>query len=326
MTPAGAQPAAVILAAGEGTRMRSELPKVVHEVAGRPMVQHVARAARSGGCERIVVVVGHGADAVREALAGEEGLTFVVQERRLGTGHALGAAAEALRDHDGPVFALNGDGPMIRGDSLRTMAERQAQGPGMTMMTLRVADPTGLGRVVRDADGAVGAIVEEKDAAAEERAIDEVVPGVYLFDRSVWERIGRLGTENAQGEIYITDLPASYLADGLPVRTHRAPDASEGLAANDRVQLARLEREMRDRIRTSLMHGGVTMLSPETTFVSDDVEVGRDVILEPFVILRCATTVGAGASIGAGCYLTGCRVAAGARVPPYTVASHRSLE
>lgn len=321
----GAGPAAVILAAGEGTRMRSALPKVLHEVAGRPMVGHVVRAARAGGCARIVVVIGHGADAVREALSAEEGVEFAVQDRQLGTGHALRSAEGALAGHDGPVFALNGDGPMITGASLRAMTERQGGGSGMTMMTLRVADPTGLGRVVRDADANIRAIVEEKDADAEQRAIDEIVPGVFLFDASVWERLGRLGSDNVQGEVYITDLPAVYLADGLPVRGFEAADVREGLAANDRVQLAGLERAFRDRIRTGLMREGVTLISPETAFVDDDVEVDRDVVLEPFVVLKDGTVVGAGARLGAGCYLVRCRVEPGARVPPHTVAHDRTL-
>lgn len=317
--------AAVILAAGEGSRMRSSLPKVVHEVAGRPMVQHVVRAARAGGCARIVVVIGHGADAVRNALAAEDGVEFVVQERQLGTGHALGTAADALRDFGGAVFALNGDGPMIRGGSLHAMRRRQGDGPGMTLMTVRVPDPYGLGRVVRGADGAVRAIVEEKDAGDEERAIDEIVPGVYLFDPSVWERIGRLSTANAQGEIYITDLPATYLADGEPVRAFEVADASEALAANDRVQLAGLDRAFRDRIRATLMHGGVTLVAPDTIFVDDDVEVGEDVVLEPFVVLTAGTRVGVRARIGAASHLTRCSVAPGALVPPHTVAADRTL-
>lgn len=326
-----AAPAAVILAAGQGTRMRSSLPKVVHQVAGRPMIAHVVRAAREAGADPIVVVVGHGADAVREALRGAP-VRFARQAEQLGTGHALACARAALEGHDGPTFVLNGDGPLLRAETLRTMASVhgvgagvQAKGPGMTVATVRVDDPRGLGRIVRSAAGDLTEIVEEADADDATRAIDEVNPGVYLVDGRVWDHLARLGTDNAQNETYVTDLPARYLASGRAVRTVEMTDPDEALAANDRIQLARLERVARLRIARRWMAEGVTMLAPESTFLDDDVVLARDVVLEPFVMLLHGTTVGEGARIGAGAHLARCVVAPGAEVAPHVVARDARL-
>ncbi|MDZ7707383.1 MAG: NTP transferase domain-containing protein [Trueperaceae bacterium] len=327
-----ASPAAVILAAGQGTRMRSSLPKVVHQVAGRPMIAHVVRTAREAGADPIVVVVGHGADAVREAL-GDAPVRFARQAEQLGTGHALACARSALRDHDGPLFVLNGDGPLLRPATLRAMASVHGVGaevredrPGMTLATVRVDDPRGLGRIVRDAGGALTEIVEEADADEATRAIHEVNPGVYLVDAGVWEHLGRLGTDNAQNETYVTDLPARYLASGQGVRTVEMTDPDEALAANDRTQLARLERVARMRIARRWMDEGVTMLAPASTFLDDDVVLARDVVLEPFVMLLNGTTVGEGARIGAGAHLTSCVVAPGAAVAANVVARDARFE
>ncbi|MEX2502340.1 MAG: sugar phosphate nucleotidyltransferase [Trueperaceae bacterium] len=322
-----AAPAAVVLAAGLGKRMRSRLPKVVHEVAGRPMVAHVVRAARAAAVERLVVVVGHGAEAVRTALTHDlpgVPIRFAHQATPLGTGHALACARDALSDHGGSVFVLNGDGPLLRAPTLTALAQRhaggEAAGRGATLLTTVANEPTGLGRIVRDGDGRFARIVEEKDANEADRAIVETNPGVYLFDASVWERAAALRADNAQGELYVTDLPASYLRDGLPVRTVASDDPDETLAANDRIQLATLERVMRLRIARAHMADGVTMLAPEATFVDDDVRIGRDAVIEPFVMLKRGTIVGEGARVGVGAVLSDCEVAPGAQVPPHTVA------
>jgi bifunctional UDP-N-acetylglucosamine pyrophosphorylase/glucosamine-1-phosphate N-acetyltransferase len=317
-------PAAVILAAGQGTRMRSALPKVAHPVAGRAMVAHVVRAARAAGADRIVVVVGHGADAVTGALSGET-VTFALQDRQLGTGHALACAREALAGHEGPIFVLNGDGPLLRPPTLVALAERRtAEAPdGMALATVVVDDPSGLGRIVRDASGALAAIVEEADADAATRAVREVNPGIYLVGPDVWGYLGELRADNAQGEVYVTDLPLRYLAAGRPVATWQVADPEEVMAANDRVQLARLEAIARRRIAERWMRAGVTLEQPESAWIDDDVDLARDVAIEPFVLLRAGTRVGEGARIGAGCVLDGCEVAPGARVPPHTVARGR---
>lgn len=331
-----AAPAAVILAAGQGTRMRSSLPKVVHRVAGRPMIAHVVRTARAAGADPIVVVVGHGAEAVREAVREAQRdvpVRFARQAEQLGTGHALACAREALDGHDGPTFVLNGDGPLLRPDTLRTMAsvhgvdaEATGERPGMTLATVRVDDPRGLGRIVRNAAGELTGIVEEADADDATRAIHEVNPGVYLVDGRVWDHLARLGTDNAQNETYVTDLPSRYLASGRLVRTVEMTDADEALAANDRRQLARLERVARMRIARRWMDEGVTMLAPESTFLDDDVVLERDVVLQPFVMLLSGTTVGEGARIGAGAHLTACTVGPGAEVAPHVVAREARFE
>jgi len=306
--------------------MRSRLPKVAHEVAGRPMVAHVVRAARAAGAEPVVVVVGHGADAVRAALEGAP-VRFAVQEEQRGTGHALACAAPALAEHAGPVYVLNGDGPLLRAATLTRMAEAHAAPPaggrGMTLVTARTEDPTGLGRIVRGSGGDLTRIVEEADADAATRAIREVNAGVYLLDASVWTRLAHLGSDNAQGEAYLTDLPGAYLADGAPVRTVAPDDPDDVLAANDREQLAHLERVARRRIASRWMREGVTLRSPETTVLDDDVELARDVVVEPFVLLRSGTRVGEAARIGAGAVLDACTVAGGAEVPPHTIARDR---
>lgn len=319
-------PAAVILAAGQGTRMRSDLPKVAHPVAGRAMVAHVVRAARAAGADPIVVVVGHGADAVQEALA-EEPVRFAVQNEQLGTGHALACAREALAGHDGPIFVLNGDGPLLRAETLEALAQRAAADApnGMALATVRVDDPTGLGRIVRGEDGSLRAIVEEADADESTRALRETNPGIYLVGPDVWRFLTRLGNDNAQGEIYVTDLPAAYLAAGRPVATETVGDVEETLAANDRVQLAALERIARRRIAERWMRAGVTLQDPASAWIDDDVTLGRDVTVEPFVVLAHGTRVGDGARIGAFSHLNGCEVAAGADVPPRTTARDARL-
>jgi len=317
--------AAVILAAGQGTRMRSSQPKVVHQVAGRPMVQQVVRTVRAAGADPIVVVVGYGADAVRSALAGE-GVHFALQSEQLGTGHALSCARGSLANRSGWLLVLNGDGPLVRASTLQRLIAVHGQGPpglegrGMTLATARVAEPRGLGRIVRNSAGRFEAIVEDVDADDATRRLHEINPGVYLLDDEVWSRLDQLGNANMSGERYITDLPAAYLAGGLPVRTVEMSDPDEALAANDRVELARLERIARARIAERWMRAGVTLRSPETTWIDDDVVLGRDVVIEPLVILRRGTQVGEGAHIGAAAHLTDCRVAAGAVVAPHRVA------
>ena len=306
--------------------MRSALPKVAHPVAGRAMVAHVVRAVRAAGADRIVVVVGHGADAVRDALTGEP-VAFALQAEQLGTGHALACARAALADHHGPIFVLNGDGPLLRPATLAALADRRAaEAPdGMALATVVVDDPSGLGRIVRDAGGALAAIVEEADADAATRALREVNPGVYLVGSDVWGYLGELRADNAQGEVYVTDLPLRYLAAGRPVVTEEVADAEEVLGANDRVQLARLEAIARRRIVERWMRAGVTIEQPESAWIDDDVELARDVTIEPFVVLRAGTRVGEGARIGAFAHLSGCRVAAGTQVPPRTSADRADL-
>lgn len=307
----------VVLAAGFGSRMKSDLPKVLHPLAGRPMLEHVLRAVRSLQPQRIVVVVGHGGQLVEETVAAPD-VEFVVQAEQLGTAHAFLQAAAALEPLDGPVLVLSGDGALLTPDTLAALASEQGRHDGMTLLTCRVPDPAGLGRVVRDAAGLVQRIVEEKDATPAERDLDEVVVGSYVFDRSGFQLARQLDNDNAAAEFYITDLIDSYLRAGLQVRTSATPLA-EYLGVNDRAQLAEAERTLRQRINRRWLLAGVTMQDPETTFIDDTVELVRDVTLAPGVILRGNCRVESGAYIGAFSVLTDAEVLADEEVPPHSV-------
>ncbi len=322
-----ARPAVIVLAAGQGTRMRSRWPKVLHEAAGRPLLEHVLRAARELDPETIAVVVGHGADEVRRRFA-DAGVTFVDQPRQRGTGDAVACCAATLAAHPGPFVVLSGDGPLVTPASLRRAlaAHAAAGGEGMTLVTYEVEDPTGLGRVVRGPDGRVRAIVEERDADAATRALREVNPGTYVFDRRLWALLGELDDDNAAGEVYLTDLVAAYASAGLPLRAERSDDETRLLVGvNDRAQLALADRLLRDRLRRHWLAAGVTMVDPASVYVDDTVELATDVTLEPGVVLAGATRVGQGATVGAYAHLTDCTVGAGARVGPHTVASGRGF-
>ena len=299
--------------------MRSDLPKVLHEAAGLPLLEHVLRAVRPLGPERTVVVVGHGAARVRERFAGG-GAVFVAQERQLGTGHALLQARDALATHEGPVLVVNGDGPLLASDTLRRLLAAPGDDHGMALVTCELADPTGYGRILRGPGGAIEGIVEEKDATPGQRGIREINPGTYLFLEDVFARAERLGNDNASGEYYLTDLVDVYLADGRGVAGAACADPREALGVNTRAQLAEAAAALRERVRTRWLASGVTMEDPSTTYLDPDVEMAPDVVLEPGVFLRGSTRVGAGASIGAYACLVDCVVAPGARVPPHAMA------
>ena len=319
--------AVVILAAGQGTRMKSELPKCAHQAAGRSLLGHVLKAAEPVKPTHTVVIVGEGAEQVKAQVKDEQ-VTFATQDfsTGYGTGHALMQAQDALADFEGTVMVLNGDGPLLKTETLARLAEAQGERRGMTLITCKVADPTGMGRIVRDDDGSVTQIVEEKDATPEQKGFNEVNPGIYIFDSTVFEKGQQLSSDNAAGEYYITDLPALYLQAGDEVRTVLVEDETEVLGVNDRNHLARVEKILRDRVREHWLSEGVTMTSPEMTFIDDTVELESDVTLEPGVVLKGKTQVGTGSSIGAYAYLTDCNVSAGAEVAPHTVAKGETLK
>ena len=290
----------VILAAGQGTRMRSALPKVLHPVAGKSMLGHVIDTARQLQPHSIHVVIGHGAEAVRELLAAPD-LNFVLQAEQLGTGHAVAQALPALSGER--VLILYGDVPLIAAETLqRLLALVSDQQLGL--LTVQLADPTGYGRIVRGADGQVEAIVEHKDANAEQRAICEgntgilAVPGKRLAD---W--LGRLSNSNAQGEYYLTDVIAMAVADGLAVATEQASDEMEVLGANDRIQLSQLERHYQYRAGRRLMAQGVTLIDPARFDLRGEVTVGRDVLIDINVILEGQVVIEDGVHIGPNCVI-----------------------
>ena len=290
----------VILAAGQGTRMRSALPKVLHPVAGKSMLGHVIDTARQLQPHSIQVVIGHGAEAVRERLAAPD-LNFVLQAEQLGTGHAVAQALPALSAER--VLILYGDVPLIAAETLqRLLALVSDQQLGL--LTVQLADPTGYGRIVRGADGQVEAIVEHKDANAAQRAISEgntgilAVPGKRLAD---W--LGRLSNSNAQGEYYLTDVIAMAVADGLVVATEQASDEMEVLGANDRIQLSQLERHYQYRAGRHLMAQGVTLIDPARFDLRGEVTVGRDVLIDINVILEGQVVIEDGVHIGPNCVI-----------------------
>ncbi|WPC05158.1 bifunctional UDP-N-acetylglucosamine diphosphorylase/glucosamine-1-phosphate N-acetyltransferase GlmU [Pseudomonas benzenivorans] len=290
----------VILAAGQGTRMRSALPKVLHPVAGKSMLGHVIDTARQLKPQGIHVVIGHGAEMVRERLAADD-LNFVLQREQLGTGHAVAQALPALSAER--VLILYGDVPLIEQATLERLLQKVGDDQ-LALLTVDLVDPTGYGRIVRDASGAVQAIVEHKDASPEQRQICEgntgilAVPGARLGD---W--LGRLSNSNAQGEYYLTDVIAMAVADGLPVATEQPQDAMEVQGANDRIQLAELERHYQQRAARQLMAQGVTLRDPARFDLRGEVSVGRDVLIDINVILEGRVVIEEGVEIGANCVI-----------------------
>jgi len=301
----------VILAAGQGTRMRSALPKVLHPVAGRSMLAHVIDTARSLSPQSIQVVIGHGADKVRERLAADD-LNFVIQAEQLGTGHAVAQALPQLTAEK--VLILYGDVPLIQSATLQGLLGKVSDRQ-LGLLTVELADPSGYGRILRDAGGQVQAIIEHKDASEAQRAIREgntgilAVPGARLAD---W--LGRLSNSNAQGEYYLTDVIAMAVADGLVVDTAQAGDEMEVLGANDRIQLAQLERHYQQRAARSLMAQGVTLLDPARFDLRGEVSVGRDVLIDVNVILEGRVVIEDGVSIGPNCVIKDSTLRAGAVV------------
>ena len=300
-------PAAVlVLAAGEGTRMRSATPKVLHTLAGRSLVGHVVAAARELGPKDLVVVVGHGRDAVTTHLADlDPSIRTAVQEPQNGTGHAARIALEQLPAVEGTVVVVYGDTPLLTGGTLHQLASAHAaEGNAATVLTAVLADPHGYGRVRRDADGSVAAIVEQRDADAAHLVITEINSGMYAFDVALLRSaLTRLTTNNAQGEEYLTDVLAILGGDGHRVGAVVARDAEEVLGVNDRVQLAHARRVLRDRILDSWMRAGVTVIDPATTWVDVDVTLEPDAVLHQDTRLHGRTHVAAGAQVGPGCTL-----------------------
>ena len=308
--------AVVVLAAGEGTRMRSAtMPKVLHPLCGRSMLGHVVHAARGLSPQHLAVVVGHAREAVTAALAElDPDARAVVQEQQHGTGHAVRVALDALAaqvgELDGTVVVVPGDAPLLTTATLTALVQAHDRaGAATTLLTAVLDDPSGYGRVVRDEQGAVRAVVEHKDADEPTRALREVATSVYAFDGGrLREALRSLTTDNAQGEEYLTDVVGLHRSAGLPVAAAVARDAGETMGVNDRVQLAQARRLLRDRLVEQHMRAGVTVVDPLTTWVDVDVELEADVVLEPGCQLQGATRVGAGAVVGPDTTLVDCTV------------------
>jgi bifunctional UDP-N-acetylglucosamine pyrophosphorylase/glucosamine-1-phosphate N-acetyltransferase len=314
VSSAGRVAAVVVLAAGEGTRMRSRTPKVLHTLGGRTMLGHVMAAAKSLEPQHLLVVVGHGRDQVAGALTG--GARAVVQEQQRGTGHAVRVALETLPDLEGTVVVLPGDAPLLTGATLRELVEaHERDGAATTLLSARVADPIGYGRVVRGVGGDVERVVEHKDADGAVRAIDEVATSVYAFAAAdLRSALGRLGTDNAQGEQYLTDVVGLHRAAGLRVGAQVAADPEQTQGVNDRAQLAELARLLRDRIVLAHQRAGVAFLDSQTAWIDVDVTLEPDTTIGYGVQLHGATVVRRGATVGPDTTLVDCEVGEGASV------------
>jgi bifunctional UDP-N-acetylglucosamine pyrophosphorylase/glucosamine-1-phosphate N-acetyltransferase len=291
----------VILAAGKGTRMKSDRPKVLHAIAGIPLIEHVLRLADSLNPASITVIVGHEADAVKAALALRPGLRFAMQEPQLGTGHALLQAEPWLRGARGTLVLLSGDVPLLRRHTLVALLQaHDASGAAATIVTADVEAPDGYGRIVREG-GRIVAIVEHKDATPGERAIREINSGIYAFDLDgLFDALRAVGSANAQGEYYLPDLVRIFGARGRIVETSRVSDAREILGVNSRKELAELAEVLKMRTNDALMQAGVTIIDPATAYIGPDVEIGPDAVIHPGVYLEGRTQIGARAEIHSG--------------------------
>ena len=314
----------VILAAGQGTRMRSRLPKMLHPVLGRPMVAWSVRLAQQLGARDIVVVTGHGAEQVEEALR-PTGVRFARQEQQLGTGHAFLMASRQLQG-GADVLLLYGDSPMIPLETLRALIEsHRAEHNALTVLTSELPDATGYGRIIRGRGGEVLRIVEEKAATPEERAVREFNSGVYVMDAQAGPLAEQIGNDNPAGEYYITDLLALYRQGGARVAAFRIDDPGEVEGANDRVQLAELQTVMRRRVNERHMRAGVTLHDPATTTIEDDVSIGRDTVIAAGVHLLGQTVIGEGVEIGPYSTVQASTLGDGVRVGPHSVVSGSTL-
>ena len=321
----------LIMAAGKGTRMKSRIPKVLQRLAGRPLLHHVLDQAAHLQARSAIVITGHGATEVEAATVGAASATgtfdlkFVRQEPQLGTGHAVQQAVPHLRD-DGTVVVLSGDVPLTQADTLRALVAASAGGQ-LALLTVTLPDPTGYGRIVRNAEGAVQGIVEHKDATDAQRAITEVYSGIMAVPaRLLRGWLARLTNHNAQGEYYLTDIVAMAVADGVPVAAHRITDALQVAGVNSPLQLAELERAHQLRTARALMEQGVRLADPARFDLRDDARTGvrgalvcgQDVELDVNCVFTGRVELGEGVSIGANCCIANARIAAGAVIHPYT--------
>ncbi|GGK83931.1 bifunctional UDP-N-acetylglucosamine diphosphorylase/glucosamine-1-phosphate N-acetyltransferase GlmU [Mangrovihabitans endophyticus] len=307
----------VVLAAGEGKRMKSATPKVLHPLLGRTLLGHVLGAAGAAQASRTVVVVGHRAEQVEAHLAEiQPEATPVLQEQQNGTGHAVRIALDAVPEAEGTVVVLNGDVPLLRPETVASLvAAHEESKASATVLAAQVADPVGLGRVIRDDAGNLRQIVEERDASPEQRAVREVNAGIYAFDvAALRTALGKLSTDNDQGEEYLTDVFGLLAEVGQPVGVFVAADPDETLGCNDRAELAALRALLRDRVNTAWMRSGVSIMDPATTWIDVTARLEPDAVVDQNSQVRGTTTIAAGAVIGPDTTLVDAVVGAGATV------------
>lgn len=305
---------AVILAAGKGTRMKSRLYKVLHPVCGKPMIRHIVDQIRSVGFDKIVVVVSAEAEAVRAELGDD--VEYAVQEEQLGTAHAARQASKHLKDLEGTTVILYGDTPLITGETIGRLLEKHEQtGAACTVLTATAPDPKGYGRVIRDGNGALKRIVEEKDASPEERAIAEINTGIYCFDnKKLFTALEQVDNDNAQQEYYLPDAITVLQHAGEFVDAYNAAAFEETLGVNDRVALAKAEALMRKRINEKLMYSGVTIVDPDHTYISAEAEIEADTVILPGTIISGRTVIGEGSVIGPHAEIMNARIGRRSRI------------
>jgi bifunctional UDP-N-acetylglucosamine pyrophosphorylase/glucosamine-1-phosphate N-acetyltransferase len=323
MTPIPTPPLhIVVLAAGKGTRMKSELPKVLHHVGGAPIISYVLDVGFSLNPVTATIVVGHMAESVRTATATRwPGVKMVVQEPQFGTAHALMQTEPVLKGQTGTVVLLYGDVPLLRPESVRKLlAHHQATGAVLTVLTATVKQPKGYGRIVRDGAGKIERIVEERDATDAQRAIPEINSGIYAFEvEPLFDALRQTATKNAQGEYYLTDLVEIYRRHGRVVEAFQLDDPNELLGINSREELALMNTILRDQRNRQVMASGVTLVDPATTWIGPDVEIGQDTVIQPNVYLEGKTTIGRNCEIQAGVRIIDSTLADQVLVQNYTI-------
>jgi bifunctional UDP-N-acetylglucosamine pyrophosphorylase/glucosamine-1-phosphate N-acetyltransferase len=313
--------ASVILAAGKGIRMKSEIPKVMHHLLGKPLIGHVLSLLRNLDIGSKVVVAGHGSDLVRNYLKKTD-INLVVQEQQFGTGHATLCAKAALGEFHGNVLIICGDTPLLKENTLASFMEDHAgSGRILSLLTAHLKDPTGYGRVLRSVseEAQIQGIVEEKDATEAQRRLTEINTGTYAVDSDfLFHALDAVGCDNVQGEYYLTDIVSIAVSEGVPAGAVNAAGEDEAWGVNSRMDLARTETILLDRIRKSWMEFGVSFELYESVYIEPDVMLSRDVTIGPHVVLKGRTTVGEGAKLGAFSYLEGVQVPPGSIIPPFS--------
>jgi bifunctional UDP-N-acetylglucosamine pyrophosphorylase/glucosamine-1-phosphate N-acetyltransferase len=317
--------AAIILAAGEGTRMKSKYPKVLHEICGKPMVQFVIDCVKMAGIERLLMVVGHKAEEVMGKVG--EGIQFVKQEQQLGTGHAVMQAREALRDYDGSVLILYGDTPMITPATIKALIDLQHERDyAGVVLTAYMADPAGYGRIIRGVEGNVERIVEEKDATPAEKEIREINSGIYVFkSRLLFKALDDLNRDNKQGEYYLTDVIEILRAKGFTIGALKGANPSELMGINNKKELAEANKVMNKKILDTLMLEGVTIIDPQNTYIDSGVVIGRDTVIYPGCFIEKGSVIGEDCTIGPNSRI--CRSRIGNRVTvEYSVIKNSQID
>ena len=305
---------AIILAAGKGTRMRSKLYKVLHQVCGKTMVDHVLTQLEKAHIDTIITVVGFGAKTVEQTLAHRT--RYALQKQQLGTGHAVMQTEDLLGSEDGETIIVSGDTPLFTAETFEKLFKYHEQRhAAATILTSIAPDPTGYGRIVRDNVGIVERIVEQKDADLQEQAIKEINTGVYCFDnQKLFAALKKINNDNAQGEYYLTDVIGILKQEGEIVTAYKMDDFSESMGVNDRIALAKANQVMRDRINKHWMQEGVSMVDPATTYIDAGVKLGRDTVLEGNVVIKGDTVIGNDCYISAGSRITDSTIHDGVKI------------